>query len=111
MLVHHSPSLMLSHLSSRNRIVIAGPGFTTWVILTYLSHPAPPKPALSASAPLNQLSMDMLRTRGRACPFNSPEGAMQRYLSSAGHRHMPALFPQYGHRGLFFNVLMSQLSR
>src|SRR5207249_2701062 len=58
---HHSPSFMLSHLSSRNTMVIAGPGFSTCPALEYLIYPGP-KP--SASLPLNQLSMDMLRCRG-----------------------------------------------
>src|SRR5438309_8857317 len=105
MLVHHSPSLMLSHRSSRNTMVSAGPGFRTWVIFLYLSHPAPPRPALSASRPLNQLSMEMLRTRGKDWPLFGPDEAMHGNWSSPGHRQMPALFPQYGHNGLSLRVL------
>src|SRR6516164_6189653 len=91
MLLHHSPSLMLSHRSSRNTRVIAGPGQRTSPAFLYTVKPAPPM--LAASAPLNQLSIDMLRTRGSDCPAKSPVEGMHGYLLSPGHLQMPGLFP------------------
>src|SRR5437773_2181932 len=104
MLVHHSPSFMLSQRSSTNTMVIAGPGFRTSFIFLYFTHPTPPKLALSASWPLNQLSIDMLRTRGKDWPLSGPDRAIHGYLLSPGHLQIPALFPQYGHSGLFLMV-------
>src|SRR5947207_8144200 len=93
-------------------MVIIGHAYTTWLNSLYFNHPLPPRPALSASAPLNQLSIDTLRTRGNDRPFSVPDGTMHGYLSSPGHRQIPALFPQYCHRGLFLIVTSaSQLYR
>src|ERR1041385_7000645 len=86
MLVHHSPSLMLSQRSSRNTMVRAGPGLRTWLVRLYFSQPTPPKPASSASDPLNQLSMEMLRCRGNESPALAPVEGTQGNLSSPGHR-------------------------
>src|SRR5215475_2885641 len=93
MLVHHSPSLMLSHLSSRNTMVMAGPGLMTWFNLLYLVYPLQPVNA-SASILLNQLSIEILRCRGKVWPLNGPEAAMHGYCESAGQRQIPRLWPQ-----------------
>src|SRR5664279_3403892 len=103
MLVHHSPSLMLSQRSSTKTMVIEGPGRSTSLIFLYLVYPAHPGNKL-ASWPLSQLSIDMLRTRGKDWPAKGPDVTVQGYWLSPGHRQMPALFPQYGHNGLFLMV-------
>src|SRR5439155_24881957 len=91
--------------SSKNTMVIACPRLRASLIFLSLVKPGP---KLSASAPLNQLSMDMLRTRGRDWPANSPVEAMHGYLLSPGHRQIPGLFAAYCHSGLFFRSFTSQ---
>ena len=72
-------------------MVFEGPGVKTWPTFLYLVNPGP---KLSASLPLNQLSIEMLRCRGKDCPALGPPEGTQGYLSSPGHRQMPVLFPQ-----------------
>src|SRR3974390_69212 len=103
MLVQNSPSLMLSSRSSRNTQVIEGPGCTTWLIFLYLKNPAQPVKE-SASLLLNQLNIEILRTRGNTWPLARTTDL------SAGHFQIPGLFPQYGHKRLCFRSwLISQL--